>query len=337
MRQERARYDEIYTKLENDVRTYSREMAKVLEKGQASIKARDKAVSEYEALVVQLEQEKAALAAEQEELSNLEEHFRLRREEEEQLLKASRGQQSSADREATVDDNTSSGTDEYDEEQALDEALAKIKLLTGTDEVELIQKIEQREQLHFGLFCRISELEEEAVQNEIKIADAQLEVKQIECCAKNSSTQKQKELEAKQSRLKHLEERLADVEAQHQAQIDTWECLRSKIMVIHNDLGLTMPEGLIGDNDVSENNALQYLGAIEKKTTEILSSINGDYDDDASQVLSSPSFKTNNNDITLSPKQMELPSTTDHFVSGLNKDDGERPYTFAELQKTCRH
>ena len=119
-------------------------MTKVLEKGQESIKARDKAVSEYEALVVQLEQEKAALAAEQEELSNLEEHFRLRREEEEQLLKASRGQQSSADREATVDDNTSSGTDEYDEEQALDEALAKIKLLTGTDEVELIQKIEQR-------------------------------------------------------------------------------------------------------------------------------------------------------------------------------------------------
>ena len=117
----------------------------MLEKGQESIKARDKAVSEYEALVVQLEQEKAALAAEQEELSNLEEHFRLRREEEEQLLKASRGQQSSADREATVDDNASSGTEEYDEEQALDEALAKIKLLTGTDDiVELIQKIEQR-------------------------------------------------------------------------------------------------------------------------------------------------------------------------------------------------
>lgn len=194
-----------------------------------------------------------------------------------------------------------------------------------------------KEQLHFGLFCRINELEEEAVQNEIKIADAQLEVKQIECCAKNSSTQKQKELEAKQSRLKHLEERLAHVEAQHQAQIDTWECLRSKIMAIHNDLGLTMPEGLIGDNDVSENNALQYLGAIEKKTTEILSSINGDYDDDASQVLSSPSFKTNNNDITVSPKRMELPSATDHFVSGLNEDDGERPYTFAELQKACRH
>ena len=78
-RRERARYDEIYTKLENDVQHYSRNMTKVLEKGQESIKAREKAVSEYEALVVQLEQEKAALAAEQEELSTLEEHFRLRR------------------------------------------------------------------------------------------------------------------------------------------------------------------------------------------------------------------------------------------------------------------
>ena len=94
---------------------------------------------------MQLEEGKADLAAEQEELSNLEEHFKLRREEEEQLLKASRGQQSSADREATVDDNTSSGTEEYDGEQALDKALAKIKLLAGTDDiVELIQKIEQR-------------------------------------------------------------------------------------------------------------------------------------------------------------------------------------------------
>ena len=54
-------------------------MVKVLEKGRESIKARDKAVSEYEALVVQLEEGKAALAAEQEELSTLEEHFRLRR------------------------------------------------------------------------------------------------------------------------------------------------------------------------------------------------------------------------------------------------------------------
>jgi hypothetical protein len=62
--------------------------------------------------------------------------------------------------------------DEYDDEKALDDALAKVLELTGASENDmdgLIRSIESARDIRFCLFSRIGELEAEAMINETKI------------------------------------------------------------------------------------------------------------------------------------------------------------------------
>lgn len=58
MRQVRCRYDAIYTKLEYDIQKHADTMGQVLEKGKATIKARDKALGELDAATKHLEENK---------------------------------------------------------------------------------------------------------------------------------------------------------------------------------------------------------------------------------------------------------------------------------------
>ena len=239
LRQERARYDEIYTKLEHDVQHQTEQMTCELEKGKAALKARDKAISELEALNKQLQEGRGALKLEQEELCTLEEQFQ-RREQQSAELSANMRPNTNISQKTSAEEDQNE-EEEYDDEQALDDALAKIKSLSGIDDVDnLIQAIEQKEELHFGLFSRIAELEEEAAKMESKITDAEEELKKVQRCGKNSVTQKQKELKLLDKKQKQLQEKAQYIEAQYQAQIDVWNSVRSKIMTVHNELGLSV-------------------------------------------------------------------------------------------------
>ena len=239
LRQERARYDEIYTKLEHDVQHQTEQMTCELEKGKAALKARDKAISELEALNKQLQEGRGALKLEQEELCTLEEQFQ-RHEQQSAELSANMRPNTNISQKTSAEEDQNE-EEEYDDEQALDDALAKIKSLSGIDDVDnLIQAIEQKEELHFGLFSRIAELEEEAAKMESKITDAEEELKKVQRCGKNSVTQKQKELKLLDKKQKQLQEKAQYIEAQYQAQIDVWNSVRSKIMTVHNELGLSV-------------------------------------------------------------------------------------------------
>ena len=104
---------------------------------------------------------------------------------------------------------------------------------------------------------------------------------------------------------------------------------------------LCSPEDLIGTKSVTENNVWQYLARIEQKATEILTAIHGDYEDQESHAgLPSPSSKLNDNDGT-STKKFELPSVASatalgEYMSELDEDDGDRPFTMKEIQHSLR-
>ena len=239
LRQERARYDEIYTKLEHDVQHQTEQMTCELEKGKAALKSRDKAISELEALNKQLQEGRGALKLEQEELGTLEEQFQ-RHEQQSAELSANMRPNTNISQKTSAEEDQNE-EEEYDDEQALDDALAKIKSLSGIDDVnKLIQAIERKEELHFGLFSRIAELEEEAAKIESKITDAEEELKKVQRCGKNIVSQKQKELKLLDKKQKQLQEKAQYIEAQYQAQIDVWNSVRSKIMTVHNELGLSV-------------------------------------------------------------------------------------------------
>ena len=96
------------------------------------------------------------------------------------------------------------------------------------------------------------------------------------------------------------------------------------------------PEDLIGTNSVTENNVMQYLAAIENKTSEILTAIHGDYEDQESNgetTLSMANNASDNGSFVKAP--LELPSATTGEDSELDDDDdGERPFTMEELQES---
>lgn len=89
---------------------------------------------------------------------------------------------------------------------------------------------------------------------------------------------------------------------------------------------------------------MQYLAAIENKTSEILTAINGDYED---QGNSRPGSGSSSRPSSGSPTgsrgsdnnkgaivDVPLPSATTGEFSGDDEDEGERPFTMAELQES---
>lgn len=324
LRLERVRYDEIYTKLERDVQKQTKQMTQVLEQGKQALKARDKASADLDALTKQNEESKAALQRERAELYKLEEMFRR----EEQLSAELLSSRPNTVKSQKANTKENQNEDEsYDDELAMDTALAKIKTLTGIDDIDqLIKAIEDKKELRFGLFTSINQLEEEIAMNETKIASAELELKRLERSGLNANAQKQKELQSLQQKQLHLEAKGQEVDNQHQSQLQTLNSLREKIQIAHSDLGLSVPEDLIGTDTFSE---MDYLAAIEQKVTAILTTINGDYEDDAASNMASPSKLNCNNETTT---KLELPSSGGQ----VRELDGERPFTMEELQQSLR-
>ena len=327
MRLERVRYDEIYTKLEHDVQRQTMQMTQVLAQGKLALKARDKASADLEVLTKQNEENKAALERERAELHELEEMFCREEQPSAELLNSRPNTVKS--QKASAEENQNEDA-EYDDELAMDTALAKIKALTGIDDIDkLIKSIEEKQELRFGLFTSINEIEEEASKNEIKIASAELELKQLQRSGLNACAQKQKEMQALKQKQLHLEAKTEQVDTQYQSQLQTLNSIREKIEFVHNDLGLSVPEDLIGTDTISE---MDYLAAIEQKVTDILTTINGDYEDDASSIVISPS-KAPCNDETVATNNLVLPTTSQLLL----EQDGERPFTMEELQQSLRN
>ena len=74
----------------------------------------------------------------------------------------------------------------------------------------------------------------------MKITDAEQELKRVQRNGINNDTQKQREQKSMEEKINHLEETINTVELQYQVQCDTWNNLRSKIMHVHDELGLSV-------------------------------------------------------------------------------------------------
>ena len=94
---------------------------------------------------------------------------------------------------------------------------------------------------------------------------------------------------------------------------------------------------MIGTDSVTENNVMQFLAAIEMKTSEILAECNEDDEDpDGTPQKQAPSVAMNAS-IAMS-SSLDLPSATSPGGDGsdIDSDDGERPFTMKELQESLR-
>ena len=130
--------------------------------------------------------------------------------------------------------------EEYDD---LDDALARVLQLTGTSEHdvdELVRSIESARDSRFGLYASIGELEAEAMINQAKISDMENEVRRLIAYEMNTDTRRQREQHSLEVRRSQAEKKIKNVDAQYQVALNTWSRLRSKIMSIHEELGLSV-------------------------------------------------------------------------------------------------
>lgn len=344
MRQERCRYDEIYTKLEREVQCQTEQMSRVLDEGKKAMKARDKALAGIEALNKQLEEGSIVLRLEQEELSLLEEKSKVpsrRRTQAQERRATQKTKQQNADEEIQNDDEM----EEYDDEKVLDDALARVLELTGkkVDDIDgIVNAIESSRDCRFALFDRIGELEAEAATNESKLSDMEKELRRLLRQGMNNDSLKMKEQREDRMKQSQIESRIDDIESRYQATVDTWNRVRSKVMKVYEELQLDMPNGVMirsADDGVTENNVIKYLGAIESKASEILAAIQEEDDGDNNDNEQDEKYRTSSvkKGEYGTSSSLVLPSATvigNEYDSQV--DDDVRPFTMKELQVSLK-
>lgn len=182
----------------------------------------------------------SALRLEQEELRKLEEQFENESEEAKEEARVRRNSRRPTAAKVAAEEKQKEENG-FDDKKALDEALAQVFAMTGINDVDvLIERLTQTEEIHFGLFKTINELEAEASKNERILEDAEQELKRVQRCGINNNFKRQKEMEELSLEQKSLLEKIRDVENQCREKEKTWNSIRSRIMTVHDELGLSV-------------------------------------------------------------------------------------------------
>lgn len=221
-------------------------MVRVIEQGKKKLKLRDKAQSDLDAMVNQLEESEMLLKDEQEELNRLQEQFEYEDKQSPARAKSADGKssrpQTSTSQKSSADSNTaySAEAEEFDNEHALDGALAEVRELTGIDDVDaLVERITQLEERNFSVYNHISHsLEFEIAQVETDIAEAERELETVKCRGLSHGSHRQTELQLMTEKQERLEKQIYNVELQYKEQLEIWENAKANISLASKELGL---------------------------------------------------------------------------------------------------
>ena len=235
--------------------------------------------------------------------------------------------------------------------QSYEEAFAKIQAATGISDIdELVTTFINAEDQNFALFNYVNELNAECEKLEEQIADIKAEIEKYKGQGLNTDNQRKKILKDLEERLAKTEAKADQYDKKYEAAMRTVNALKVGVQSIFSKIGCNTPEnmGLLGNEGVTENNMMQYLGIIEQRTNEILQlyaatqaregvlDAQGNPVPAVSSILGQgPQLPAGRNAITIQP-----PSATDEAYDSEEDSDDEdedRPYSLDELKaKTMR-
>ena len=163
---------------------------------------------------------------------------------------------------ALAEDNQEGKDQELDD----DEAFKRVVELTGIGDVDvLIERLAEKEHVHFGLFHRINEIEVEAAKNDARIAAVTQELARVRRRDLKSDSQRQQSREEQRRR---REAELRDMAARTEAHVLCWTHVCAEIEVVHDALGLAVHDDLLDSNGITENNVMRERHAALCKTPE---------------------------------------------------------------------
>ena len=365
LRRERLVFDQIYKKLEKELRRKEKEMSNIVEISNQAYEARDSAIREMSQLKAQADREQAGFENELRELGKLIESDRkskalakqrdksktagdfkrgdLTIDEESKLKKqVAKGQWGIAV-DKTVQKSIVEKVENYGE------AFQKIQQATGISDInELVNAFIDAEDQNFSLYNYVNELNAEIEKLEEQIRETKVDIEKYKGQGASTDSQRKKILTDLETRLSKTESKADMYENKHGAALKTVNALKTGILNIFNKIGCNTPAvmEMLGDQGITEQNMMQYLGIIEQRTNELLqlyatqAAVHGQdgYAAGTQSALSSilgPQTAAGSTHLTIDP-----PSTTEEteLDSSDDEQDDDRPLTREELKaKTMKN
>merc|ERR1719399_885521 len=348
LRRERAVFDNIYRKLENELQQKKKEMANIIEQANAAYEARDSAQAQMAALKQQADKEHQEFEKEWKELGRLiendkkmKEFMRQRHKQQESDQKGDlTAQQEDAMKKKVTKNAWGIAKDKaainlnIEKVQSYEEEFAKIQAATGISDIdELVQVFINAEDQNFSLFNYANELSGDIEKLEQQIGEYKAELETLKGVGGGGreDAQKQKVLASLEEKWNSLDKKADHYELKYQQSVKTVTSVRSGIQSIFNRLGCTPPDSVGSNNTVTETNMMQYMGIIEQRTNEILqlyAALQEGNEDEEDAAPEKPRGPTSNQ------LQIKLPSTVEDYSDEEDDDDedDQRPFTREELK-----
>merc|ERR1712070_719692 len=184
-----------------------------------------------------------------------------------------------------------------------------------------------------------------------QISDIKSEIEKYKGQGLNTDNQRKKILKDLEERLQTTEAKAEQYEKKYEAAMKTVNALKVGIQSIFNKIGCNTPANLemLGNEGVTENNMMQFLGIIEQRTNEILQlyaatqaqTREGGVDAQGNPLPSISSILGQGPQLPAGRPIIAIPNppatTDDAYDSDDESDEDDRPYSRDELKaKTMR-
>mmetsp|Transcript_37190 Transcript_37190/g.91946 ORF Transcript_37190/g.91946 Transcript_37190/m.91946 type:complete len:562 (-) Transcript_37190:205-1890(-) len=361
LRRERVAFDNVYKKMEKELHEKKKEMANIIEISNIAYEARDQAQNEMAALRAQADKESAAFEAEWRELGKILEADRKMKEMtmRNKLKMAESGgghqygemsiEQESTLRKKVIKGNWHLAKDKTNTHlasqrvESYEEAFQKIQQATGiTDIDELVTTFIAAEDQNFSLFNFVNELNQEQEKLEEQMVELNHEIEKFKGAGAADVGVRKKILQDLDDRLKRTDSKTEQYEQRFQGAMRTVNALKAGITSIYNKIGCNTAANreMLGEEGVSEQNMMQYLGIIEQRTNEILQMYAASQAAARGEDINSSSYASILGQGPQTPAgstvmMIEPPSTTDDAVmedDSDDEDDEDRPLNRDELR-----
>jgi len=353
LRRERAVFDDIYRKLENELQSKKKEMANIIEQANAAYEARDSAQAQMASLKQQADKEHAEFEREWRELGKLIENDKKMKEfmrtkvkqtaeggkagemslvqEDRHRKKITRNAWDTAKHLVTLSTN-------QEKADTYEKAFERIQKATGICDIdELVQNFIHAEDQNFSLFKYNNELSADIEKIELHITDYREEYVALSGNgSRKEDTEKVKILETLEEKWNDIDRKAIHYEVKYQESQQTLTHVREGIKSIFKRTNCTqedLPSGC--GTGISEANMMLYLAVVENEVSKLLKiydAIRVDEDDAETARPVRPAGASTN-------FQIKLPSTVEDYSEDEDDDDedDQRPFTRDELKtKTMR-
>lgn len=279
LRRERVIFENIYKRLEGELRKRREEMASKIEEANRAYEERDKAQEETNLLMQESAKNKENIDKMMESLkADLKRKTQLslaraKKDEDKELLAQDRDDESLHGRgddpwSASAKASTQDIVKEY---SAYRQAFAQIEAATKVTRIEeLVEKFEKAEQENFELFNFVNQLSAEIEGLEAQIKEMQAQVQQYEGL-EHSQEKTSEKIHRDEEELARIEIKIEAYESKCQKSMKMLNSVKPIIENLFTNLECyknDIPE-LLGSHGVTDSNIMAYIGAIERRREEM--------------------------------------------------------------------